>query len=150
MTPLGYSREGDVVTLRMTHKDYANVVMAIGVACGYGSRENMELLPVYLALANRLNAGNPEWTAYELPAGVTEAISLPNVVRLDALKTRMAYLIEHADSIYVRVKIGERWEDYPLSELRGEMAISEAFRLLLRDEVPHRKIPQEQADGHSS
>jgi hypothetical protein len=57
-----------------------------------------------------------------------------------ALQARADYIVEHAASIYVRVKIGERWENYPVSELRGTMAITEAFRLLLRAEVPVRKI----------
>lgn len=57
-----------------------------------------------------------------------------------ALELRAKYLVEHAAAIYVRVRIGERWEDYPLSELRGAMAIEEGFRLLLRDEVPHRVV----------
>ena len=58
-----------------------------------------------------------------------------------ALHECAANIVEHANDIFVRVKIGERWENYPLSELRGTMAIAEAFRLLLCAEVPHRKLP---------
>lgn len=66
----------------------------------------------------------------------------PDLIALtaEALHERAAYIVEHSREIGVRVKIGERWEDYPLSELRGSMAISEAFRLLMRAEVPHRKV----------
>jgi hypothetical protein len=49
---------------------------------------------------------------------------------------RATHILEHADAIYVRVRIGDRWESCPLSELRGAMAIREAFRLLLGAEVP--------------
>jgi hypothetical protein len=61
-----------------------------------------------------------------------------------ALHMRASYITEHADSLYVRVKTGERMETYPLSELRGVVAIREAFRLLLRDEEPARFKPPEE------
>lgn len=37
--PLGYSREGDTVTLRMTVEDYENVLLLIGYGTGAGSRD---------------------------------------------------------------------------------------------------------------
>jgi hypothetical protein len=58
----------------------------------------------------------------------------------EALHERAAYIVENARTIYVSVQIGERRENYPLSELRGAMAISEAFRLLLRAEVTVRRV----------
>jgi hypothetical protein len=79
----------------------------------------------------------PDYTRRE-----AEALSHHDLIALtaEALHERAAYIIEHAREIGVRVRIGDRWEDYPLSELRGSMAISEALRLLLRAEVPHRKV----------
>lgn len=56
----------------------------------------------------------------------------------EALHERATYIVKNAHAIYASVRIGDRWEDYPLSELRGSMAISEAFRLLLRAEEPAR------------
>jgi hypothetical protein len=52
------------------------------------------------------------------------------------LDERAAFIVENAREIYVRVRIGDRFENYPLSELRGVMAISEAFRLLLHEGGP--------------
>jgi hypothetical protein len=60
-----------------------------------------------------------------------------------ALDLRAAYIVEHAAAIYVRVEtvVGlGRYQTYALSELHGTQAIREAFRLLLRQEMPHGKI----------
>lgn len=64
---LGYSRDGDVVTLRMSADDYANLLLALGIAAGSRARDGPGWLALALALANRLNAGNPQWTPYEIP-----------------------------------------------------------------------------------
>ena len=60
--PLGYSRDGDVVTLRMTADDYQKLVLAMG--WGAGAAVN----PLAgLALANRLLAGCPDFMRYGVP-----------------------------------------------------------------------------------
>lgn len=65
--PLGYSSsDGDVVTIRMTRGDYESLLLALGISAGAMAREN-QALSGWLALANRLNAGNPHWTPYEDP-----------------------------------------------------------------------------------
>lgn len=63
---LGYSEEGGVVTLRMTRADYLRLTLAIGVAAGTMSTTESHLFEA-LAMANRLNAGNPQWTPYTIP-----------------------------------------------------------------------------------
>jgi hypothetical protein len=70
--------------------------------------------------------------------------------RVSDLPERAAYIIEHADSIMVSVKIADKRETYALSDLRGRMAIREAFRMLIRAEVPHRVLHTEQEAGNPS
>ena len=66
--PLGYSTDGETVTLTMTADDYANLMVNLGLAAGTASRDGSSaLLYRQLALANRLNADNPNWTPYEIP-----------------------------------------------------------------------------------
>ena len=62
---MGYSREGDVVTLSMSINDYDGLIFTMGMATGYVFRHDREMLKVYLALFDRLNAGNPNWTPYD-------------------------------------------------------------------------------------
>ena len=66
--PRGWSRDGDDVVLRMSEDDYASLVLALGIAAGSLAREGGAL---WLALANRLNAGNPQWTPYGVPPETT-------------------------------------------------------------------------------
>jgi hypothetical protein len=61
--PLGYSRDGDIVTLRMSIDDFAGVLMALGISAGGMARDGLALSG-WLALANRLNRGNPNYTPY--------------------------------------------------------------------------------------
>lgn len=63
--PLGYSRDGDTVTLRMSVEDYAKVRVGLGIAAGSMALQG-QALSGWLALANRLNAGNPKWTPYDV------------------------------------------------------------------------------------
>ena len=61
--PLGYSLDGDIVTLRMTPGDHDLLLMCLGYAAagepGYSA----------IALANRLQEGVPaeQWTPYRIP-----------------------------------------------------------------------------------
>jgi len=60
----------------------------------------------------------------------------------ESLHERAAYIVEHADTIGVRVKhpYSDQWADVRLSQLTTKSAIREAFRLLLRSETPVRKV----------
>jgi hypothetical protein len=62
-SPLGYARDGDVVTLRMTPEDHDLLLLCIGYAAGG------EIGYMALALANRLQEGVPphQWTPYRVP-----------------------------------------------------------------------------------
>ena len=57
------------------------------------------------------------------------------------LSERAAYIAQYADAIGVRVELEGRWQNKMLSELPTPYVLVEAFRLLLRAEQPHRKIP---------
>jgi hypothetical protein len=61
---MGYSREGDVVTLTMSISDYHALLVSLGMAAGQVS-DDRRMLRTQLALSNRLNAGNPAWTPYD-------------------------------------------------------------------------------------
>ena len=70
--PLGYSRDDDVVTLRMTLDDYQNLLTAIGY--GHGAmmaRGEAGALKRALSLADRINAGNPEYAPYNVELEIT-------------------------------------------------------------------------------
>jgi hypothetical protein len=59
--PLGWSAEGDIVTLRMTQDDWCQMLMILGAG-------SMRLAwPGAFALVNRICAGNPNFTPYEIP-----------------------------------------------------------------------------------
>jgi hypothetical protein len=68
---VSWKREGDVITLTLTPDQYANVVMALGIAAGRvlgedGDRQRR--FNEWLRLTNAVNEGNPDWTPYEVPA----------------------------------------------------------------------------------
>lgn len=58
---LGYSRESDVVTLRLTRDDFEALLIFMGMA-----GPHPDLLPLKLRLINAVNAGRPltEWRPY--------------------------------------------------------------------------------------
>ena len=58
------------------------------------------------------------------------------------LNERAAYIAQYADAIGVRIELEGRWQNKMLSELPTAYALLEGFRLLLRAEQPHHKIPQ--------
>jgi hypothetical protein len=65
---IGYSEdsEGNVV-LRMSRLDYEAILLAIGIATGFALKEgNLERIQKAFALLNRVNQGNPHFTAYEV------------------------------------------------------------------------------------
>jgi len=61
--PRGWSQDGDDVVLRMSEEDYASLLLALGMTAGSLARDCGNLSG-WLAFANRLNAGNPQWTPY--------------------------------------------------------------------------------------
>jgi hypothetical protein len=71
---LGYSEDGDVVTLRMTRDDYSTVLTALGFRAGRLMREDLpDPLHHLFAATNRINAGNPRFTPYEIHEKRTNA-----------------------------------------------------------------------------
>jgi hypothetical protein len=69
MSDLGWreTKDGNVV-LTMTRDDWERLLMVLGQAGGViDVREGRRFLYRHLALMNRINAGNPNWTAYGVP-----------------------------------------------------------------------------------
>jgi hypothetical protein len=64
---MGYSREGDVVTLTMSVKDCEALMNSLGISAGQVGRDRAGL-NACLALADRLNVGNPQWTPHGVGA----------------------------------------------------------------------------------
>jgi hypothetical protein len=64
--PMGYSHEGDVVTLRMSFEDYEMLLITIGISLACGRRDD-SMRAAFFRFVDRLNTGNPHWTPY-LPA----------------------------------------------------------------------------------
>ena len=58
----------------------------------------------------------------------------------EALHERAAYIIEHRALIPVRIERDGLWQNKYLSELEPGELLREAFRLLLRAEVPYRRL----------
>jgi hypothetical protein len=62
---IGYrEEENGVVVLRMTRDDYNALLVALGFATGAAPRKDTR--DTLLGLVNRLNAGNPSYTPYEI------------------------------------------------------------------------------------
>lgn len=63
---MGYREEGGAVVLTMSREDYNALLMALGYVAGAsgGLWKDMRFA---LGLVNRLNAGNPSFTPYEVP-----------------------------------------------------------------------------------
>ena len=64
---MSYRRDGDTIKLELTADDYDSLLIALGYATSryqVGTR----LFWRWLALANRINEGNPSFTPYEIPA----------------------------------------------------------------------------------
>ncbi len=65
VTP-GYREEDGFVVLTMTDEDWGKLLLVLGYAIGTYQRDN-EKCPSLFALVNRMNAGNPNFTSYEIP-----------------------------------------------------------------------------------
>lgn len=65
MPKLGYSEEDGVVVVRMTGEDWNRLLLNLGFAAG--SMMTTQGRYGVLAIANRLNVGNPTFTPYQIP-----------------------------------------------------------------------------------
>lgn len=63
MADLGWSKEGDIVTLRMSESDWYLFLTLCGVAIG--ASHDGALTRSSLLFMNRINAGNPNFTQYD-------------------------------------------------------------------------------------
>lgn len=62
----------------------------------------------------------------------------------EGLRERADMIADHAADIGVRVEIEPgKWESRFLAELPVDLALREAFRLLFREEEPHRRVRPE-------
>jgi hypothetical protein len=67
---MGYQRDGDTVTLTITRQQFELIILALGMATGASDREyrdpdaRAKYLDPWLALANAINRGNPDWRPY--------------------------------------------------------------------------------------
>jgi len=62
-----YSETVDEVTLKMTHEDFADLLLMLGYAAGAAHKESAGMFWRWIAFANRVNEGNPRFTPYEIP-----------------------------------------------------------------------------------
>lgn len=64
--------DGDV-EITLSPSDYQYLTMCLGMVVGAAAKDNDQYAAYSaLALANRVNAGNPEWTPYEIPEELTK------------------------------------------------------------------------------
>jgi len=72
-----YTLQGERVTLEMTRDQFARLTIMMGFALGQCLRtDDRKMFYRWLQFINDLNATNPNFTPYEIPAGVLEAGSL--------------------------------------------------------------------------
>ncbi len=66
--PIQFKRENGQITLVMSEANYCRILLALGMVTGLAHRvgEIQEFYGV-LRLTNDLNAGNPQYTPYEIP-----------------------------------------------------------------------------------
>ena len=65
-----FSREPNgLIALRITQEEWDELIGALGYVCGTSLRkQDTEMAQRVLRIANRLNAGNPDFIPYEVPA----------------------------------------------------------------------------------
>lgn len=61
---LGWSREGDTITIRMTRGDYDTLLLLLGAGTGVLLGTGTFSITKHLGLLNRINAGNPNYRPY--------------------------------------------------------------------------------------
>jgi hypothetical protein len=64
---LGYSRDGDVVTLRMKDGDWSLLLFEMGYAWAAAGEADRAIRHAFMELTNRLNAGNPHYRQFAIP-----------------------------------------------------------------------------------
>lgn len=62
---MGYKETDDVITLTMSREDYERLLMAIGIATGWQSREGQRIRD-WLEFVNRINVGNLRFVPYSV------------------------------------------------------------------------------------
>ena len=62
-----FKREAGQVTLVMSEGDYDSVLLALAIAAATALGDK-RMFCQWIELVNRLNAGNPQFTPYEIPA----------------------------------------------------------------------------------
>jgi hypothetical protein len=69
MSPLGYSVNDDGnVTITLTPDDWTGLLFGLGAASGTIRKvDGPEAFYRHIALVNRINEGNPNYMAYEIP-----------------------------------------------------------------------------------
>ena len=77
---MSYREENGQVVLTMSREDYERVVFSLGLATGFmlqdgGNGDSMR------ALLNRINEGNPNYTAYDLAGAHTDGGRGPRVAK---------------------------------------------------------------------
>jgi hypothetical protein len=66
--PITFKREGGQITLVMSEDNYGRLMIALGMLTGLVHRvDDIREFYSVLRLANDLNAGNPQYTPYEIP-----------------------------------------------------------------------------------
>lgn len=61
-----YTKDGEKVTIEMTHEDYETLLLMLGAATGAVHDEGS--FYGFLKFVNELNRTNPRFTQYEIPA----------------------------------------------------------------------------------
>jgi hypothetical protein len=62
---VSYSEQNGQVVLTMSKEDYAAIIFALGMSAGQSMKDGRDLTG-HLALLNRLNEGNPDYTPYQV------------------------------------------------------------------------------------
>ena len=63
-----YTEQGDQVRLEMSRSEYSTLVFALGMAAGASRKDgDNRIFWNLIDLMNRINAGNPHFTPYEIP-----------------------------------------------------------------------------------
>jgi hypothetical protein len=65
---MSYRKDGDKITIELTEQDYKLLMFGLGHAANHIRDQGIEaIFYTLVALTNRVNEGNPEFTPYEVP-----------------------------------------------------------------------------------
>lgn len=62
---MSYAEMNGQVVLTMSHEDYQMLLFALGIATGSALKDAKPIKPI-LEFMNRLNQGNPNYSAYQV------------------------------------------------------------------------------------